>query len=341
MAVRFMLCMFSACLIAGCGGGTSSDNGIASASSSSSSISSVSSSSQMGSSSSNAIATRQKINPSEANFFQGPGLWVGFTNIDARNRTPQNDIQKPFLEERSLETSVNTYVFASESNGLVEGVCIRTLEPEQVKGGFRSMLFNGSIGSELYCATEDELFQEIDGSYTVEYRCNEKLIGTTRLVKVMSRPEFHFSGLTLSSAQTQQPACINWNISKFEIWSLDANGNDIEIEKNAAVFNSIQLRVGTDAESVVLRFENPHGTWRVGVYDLDSQLTERVSAKVGPANAGIVVMPEKDFFAQQGKLQLDIIEPMKMSGTFEMHGAVNNTSLTGSFSFDVSEYFSN
>lgn len=356
MNIRFFLYIFSIFFITACGGsGGGSDKEVAESSNLSSTISSSSTASSLvtssqiafssSSTSSSVAVNRQKINPSEANFFQESGLWVTFTKIDVRRRSPQNNVQKPFLEERLLETSVNTYLFTPSSNDIAVGECVRTLEADQVSNGFMAMLFDTPIGAELYCITDEHLYLESDGSYTVEYRCGENLVATTQMIKVSSLSEFQDLGLNINGAQTQQPVCANWNISDFAIWSLDADGNEIEREESAPIFNGISFRIRTDEESLVINFTNGQSKWFASIYEfnwsdwINVQPRENVLAEVTTANAGINSVLGKHFTALDGELHLDRIEPLRMSGSFEMSGS-NDASLSGSFSFDVSEYFS-
>lgn len=337
MAIRFIPVFICVCFINACGGGSGSST-TSNHSSAASSIAATSTSS------SSAAAMRQPINASEANFFQEPGLWLAWTRIDARNRSAQNDLLKPFREERSRDTSISTYLFAPESNELAPGACIRTLSPEQINGAALIFFSSAPIGNELYCMTENQFYREVDGSYSIEYRCDNNVVATTRLVKASSLPEFQDTGLTLSGAPLQEPVCVSWNMSSFEIWSLDANGNEIQREADAMVINDIQMRVGMDNESSVIHFRSNQGAWHAGVYDLafwdfiTPQLRESATAEITTANAGITPEPGKSFSAQQGELRIDRIEPLRMSGSFTMQGT-NNESLSGFFSFDFSEYF--
>lgn len=341
MAMRFISLLICVCFITACGGSGSSVS--SSRSSLANSISTTSSSSVTASSSS-ATAIRQQINPREAKFFQEAGLWLGYTKVDARNRFAQDDPQKPFLETRLTETSVNTYLFTPASSEIAEGLCVFPLDPEQTKDGFRNMLFDTPVANELYCVTDDHLFREVDGSYTVEYHCGSELVATTRLVKVSSVAAFNDNGLILGGAQVPQSGCFNWNLSHFEFWSLDAQGRDIQLESDAHVFNGIQLRTGINKHSVLFYFRNIKSAWKSGVYDLaphdfnDPMLIDSAAVEVLPANAGLDVDPQLHISVSHGELRLDRIEPLRMSGSFLLHES-DNKSISGIFSFDVSEYF--
>lgn len=341
MAIRFIPVLVYLCLITACGGSGSSTS--SSLSSPASSIAAASTASLMASSSS-AVAIRQQISHGEANFFQEAGLWLGYTKVDARNRFAHDDPQKPFRETRLTETAVNTYLFTPASNEIAEGLCVRSLDPEQVKDGFRNMLFDTPVATELYCVTEDRLFREMDDSYTVEYHCGTDLVATTRLVKLSTTAAFNDNGLILSGAQVQQSGCFSWNISKFQLWSLDAQGRDIQLEIDAHTSNNIQLRSGINEQTVVFDFKNHKSAWKPVVYDLtprdfnDPLLIDSAVVEILPANAGIKFNPQIHFPVSHGELRLDRIEPLRVSGSFVLHES-DNKNISGSFSFDVSEYF--
>jgi hypothetical protein len=326
---RFIL-ISSLVLLTACGGSESN-------STSSSATSALPQSSN--SSSSSVVLVRKKIDLEKASFFKEPGLWVAFTQFNQIVRVKTENGLSPFQETRLSDTSLNSFIFVPDTNALVPGDCVRQLDPAEVKDGFRNMLFTTSIAAELYCVTEDSLFEENDGSYTVEYRCDKKLVGTTRLVKKSAHPEFDDIGLTINSRPIK-PVCPNWNISKFEIWSLDINGNEISQDASAG-FNQISLRTGTGDDSSVISFTDHLNPWRSNSYQIwksGSLASNEVVAHISPANAGMPWIEGTHFGADGGSLTIDRVMPLQLSGSFNLKSG-DDIEVSGSFIFDYTEYF--
>ncbi|WP_039915080.1 hypothetical protein [Cellvibrio mixtus] len=317
-----------------CGGDGGNKNTISSKAnqlSSSSSIVAVTSSSS--------LAVRREIPISKDIFYKEPGLWLAFTHLEATQRFPQNDVQKPFMEERLRETSINTYVFASESESVAPGVCVLTPAAFDETG-----LLPLFISSELYCTTSNRFFHESDNSYTMEYRCENELVMTTRIVKLSDQNRFQDLGLTLNDTQVQQPACASWNISTFETWFLDKDGKEIERAGRAAMLNKIFIRVGVDNNSRVIAFTRYEDPFSVGIFNITpagaSQLLLRnVEAQVSSPNSSIPFIPGVHFAAQKGELRIDTFTPLSLSGSFNMEDTLGGGSLGGNFSFDFRHYF--
>ncbi len=327
--------ILAAAALTACGGSSDSKKTVSSAakqfSSSSSMITATSSSSS--------LAVRQEIPISKDIFYKEPGLWLAFTHLDATRRFPQNDVQKPFREERLRETSVNTYIFASESESIAPGVCVLT--PSAFD---EAKLLPAFVGSELYCITNNRFFHEPDNSYTMEYRCENELVMTTRIVKLSDQSRFQDLGLTLSDAQVQQPACASWNISTFEAWFLDKDGKEIEREGRAGMLNKIFIRTGVDNNSKVITFTRYEDPLSVGVFNItpasiSQLLLQNVDAQVSSPNASVPFIPGIHFPGRKGELRIDTFTPLSLSGNFNMEDTFGGGSLSGSFSFDFRQYF--
>jgi hypothetical protein len=290
--------------------------------------------------------SRQQIAFKDADFFKEPGLWVGFTEYEEilRSRMTffdenwQVDPLKHYMKSRIAGTSLNTFMFVPDSSRITPGECVRSLDPTQVEHSFRH-IFQKSMGALDYLITEDILFEEVDGSYTVQYYSNGKFIGKTRMVKISAESEFVDFGLTITSSSTQ-PVCVNWSSSLSESWSLDANEVEIEIE-GQVYFNDFQIRKGLGDDGVVYDFKDWQNKWGLGVYAMASDQVLQMAAH--PINAGINWNPEMHFFASGGFLEINHLEPLKFSGNFVMKRekveGEADVEVSGSFIFDYSEYF--
>jgi hypothetical protein len=345
-SLNLVIAIFVTGLFTACGGGSSGDSPSQSitppqSSSSSSSAITVSSIHSVASSS---IASRQKIALDEALFFNEPGLWLAYTEIDARVRFKvAEDDPQTMRETRLRETSIDTYIFTRELGGIEVGPCVRT--PDIFRDfGLEPIT---PVGSELYCLPEQSFFHEPDNSYTMEYYCDNQRVMKTRMHRLSSKAQLQDFGLTLAGVPAQQPSCVHWNISHFETWSLDSAGKEIAMLGKSAMLQWLLFRWGEGKSSRFIQLTRAK-PFEVGVYDLkqvgDSAQSwmDQVTASVTPVNAGLPYVPGVHLGnVHGGELRIDSFSPLSVNGSFEMKGEVpKESSLSGSFAFDFGQYFS-
>lgn len=331
-------------LLTACGGDSGGGAPSQSVIPSQSSKSSVIRVSSISSATSSSAVNRQKIALDESLFFNEPGLWVAYTEINARVRFKvAEDDPQTMRETRLRETSIDTYIFTRELADIEVGPCVRT--PDTFREvGLQPIT---PVGSELYCIPELQFFREPDNSYTMEYFCENERVMKTRMRKLSSQARLQDFGLTLAGVPAQQASCVNWNISNFEFWSLDSEGKEIALLHKTVMPNWLVFRWGIDKSSRVLQFKGAK-PYEAGIYNLkpaDSSTQSwmgQVVADVVPAHAGLPYVPGVHLGnVHEGELRIDSFSSLSVNGSFEMKGfAPDESSLSGSFAFDFSQYFS-